>query len=38
MDITPLKGQRLYPAMLWLLTKTVNRMPEFRVGLRPEGP
>lgn len=37
-DITPLKGQRLYPAMIWLLTKTVNEMPEFRTVLTPEGP
>lgn len=38
LDITRLKGQRLYPAMLWLLTRTVNQMPEFRTALRPEGP
>lgn len=38
LDITRLKGQRLYPAMLWLLTQTVNQMPEFRTALRPEGP
>jgi len=37
-DITPLRGQRLYPAMIWLLTKTVNEMPEFRTVLTPEGP
>ena len=36
-DITPLKGQRLYPAMIWLLTKTVNDMPEFRTSLTKEG-
>ena len=36
-DITNLKGQKLYPAMIWLLTKTVNEMPEFRTGLTPEG-
>ena len=36
-DITNLKGQRLYPAMIWLLTKTVNDMPEFRTSLTPEG-
>ena len=29
-DITNLKRQKLYPAMIWLLTKTVNDMPEFR--------
>ena len=38
LDITPLKGQRLYPAMIWLLTKTVNEMPEFRTVLTKEGP
>jgi len=32
-DITNLKGQRLYPAMIWLLTRTVNLMPEFRTAL-----
>ena len=37
-DITALKGQKLYPAMIWLLTKTVNDMPEFRTVLTPEGP
>ena len=36
-DITALKGQRLYPAMIWLLTKTVNEMPEFRTSLTGEG-
>ena len=36
-DITNLKGQKLYPAMIWLLTKTVNDMPEFRTSLTPEG-
>ena len=34
LDITPLKGQRLYPAMLWLLTKAVHRVPEFRTAFR----
>ena len=38
MDITRLKGQRLYPAMIWLLTKTVNDMPEFRTCMTAEGP
>ncbi len=28
-DITNLKGQKLYPVMIWLLKKTVNDMPEF---------
>ena len=37
LDITSLKGQRLYPAMIWLLTKTVNEMPEFRTSLTKEG-
>lgn len=36
-DITNLKGQRLYPAMIWLLTHTVNQMPEFRTALTEEG-
>lgn len=36
-DITPLQGKRLYPAMLWLLTDTVNEMEEFRTALTPEG-
>ena len=36
-DITHLKEQKLYPAMIWLLTKTVNDMPEFRTSLTPEG-
>ena len=37
-DITALKGQRLYPAMIWLLTRTVNDMPEFRTCLTKDGP
>ncbi len=37
LDITGLKGERLYPAMIWLLTGTVNEMPEFRTSLKPEG-
>jgi len=37
LDITGLKGERLYPAMIWLLTKTVNEMPEFRTSLTKEG-
>ena len=37
LEITSLKGQRLYPAMIWLLTKTVNEMPEFRTSLTKEG-
>jgi len=37
LDITNLDGQKLYPAMLWLLTDTVNGMREFRTALTPEG-
>ena len=37
LDITRLKGQKLYPAMIWLLTKTVNDMPEFRTSLTADG-
>lgn len=37
LDITALKGQKLYPAMLWLLTDTVNEFPQFRTHLSPEG-
>lgn len=37
LDITPLEGQRLYPAMLWLLTDTVNRLPQFRTAHTPRG-
>lgn len=38
LDISNLKGQRLYPAMLWLLTATVNEFEQFRTHLSPEGP
>lgn len=37
LDITPLKGRRLYPAMIWMITKTVNEMAEFRTSLTKEG-
>lgn len=37
LDITNLKGQRLYPALIWLITKTVNEMPEFRTSLTKDG-
>lgn len=37
LDITNLKGRRLYPAMIWLLTQTVNLFPEFRTALTDEG-
>ena len=36
-DIANLKGQKLYPAMIWLLTETVNKMSEFRTALTDEG-
>lgn len=37
LDISNLNVQRLYPAMLWLLTRTVNEMPEFRTSLTEDG-
>ncbi len=37
LDITNLKNTRLYPTIIWLLTKTVNQMPEFRTALTNEG-
>lgn len=37
LDITNLKGCRLYPVVIWLLTQTVNQMPEFRTALTDEG-
>lgn len=37
LDITKLKGYRLYPTIIWLLTKAVNQMPEFRTALTDEG-
>lgn len=37
LDITNLIGKRLYPTMLWLITDTVNEMPEFRTALKDEG-
>lgn len=37
LDITALKGHRLYPAMIWLLTQTVNQLPEFRTALTDQG-
>ncbi len=36
-DITNLKNKRLYPTIIWLLTNTVNQMPEFRTVLTNEG-
>ena len=38
LDITNLAGQRLYPAMLWLITHTVNEFPAFRTALTDKGP
>lgn len=32
-DITALGAHKLYPAMIWLLTRTVNEIPEFRMAL-----
>ena len=37
LDIDHLREKKLYPAMIWLLTKTVNAMPEFRTALTAEG-
>lgn len=37
LDITNLKSTRIYPAIIWLLTSTVNQMPEFRTTLTSEG-
>ena len=37
LDISNLNGQRLYPAILWLLTRTVNEMPEFRTSFTEDG-
>ena len=37
LDITPLQGVRLYPAMLWLLTGTVNEFEQFRTHLSENG-
>lgn len=37
LDITNLRNYKLYPAMLWLLTKTVNEFPEFRTALSDDG-
>lgn len=37
LDITGLGDAQLYPAMIWLLTKTVNEMPEFRTSLTKDG-
>lgn len=37
LDVTPCLGMKLYPAMLWLLTDTVNQFEEFRTHLSSEG-
>lgn len=37
LDITNLQNTRLYPTMIWLITKVVNQMPEFRTALTDEG-
>ena len=36
-DISNLNGYRLYPTMIWLLTQTVNSIPEFRTALTSDG-
>lgn len=38
LDITALCGEKLYPAMIWLLTSTVNQFQEFRTCLTDDGP
>ncbi len=37
LDVTPLAGEPLYPALLWLLTQGVNEMEVFRTVATPEG-
>ena len=39
LDITKIRqeGRRLYPTMLYLLTKTVNQFEQFRTAFRPDG-
>lgn len=37
LDISNLRDKKLYPAMLWLLTDTVNEYREFRTHLSSEG-
>lgn len=34
LDISKLKGYKIYPAMIWLLTKTVNAIEQFRTALK----
>ena len=38
LDITPLNGRKLYPALLWLLTSAVNESPAFRTSLVEDEP
>ncbi|MBQ8554585.1 MAG: type A chloramphenicol O-acetyltransferase [Clostridia bacterium] len=38
LDITALQDQRLYPTMLWLLTRAVNTHEAFRTTVTPQGP
>ncbi len=38
LDITTLRGEKLYPAMIWLLTGVVNKFQEFRTSLTDNGP
>ncbi len=33
LDITALKNEKLYPALLWRITKAVNKMPQFRTNV-----
>ena len=37
LDITPLKEQKLYPAMIYLLTNTVNEFEQFRMCIEEDG-
>lgn len=37
LDITNLKNMQIYPTMIWLLTKAVNQIPEFRTALTDKG-
>ena len=34
MDISNLRGYKLYPVMIWLLTKTVNAIEQFRTAFQ----
>lgn len=37
LDLSALRGKQRYPTLLWLMTQTVNQMPEFRTALTEEG-